>query len=148
MEALLQEVLRRESRSLLMYVGDAYPWTTSRGEETLASLRQTVRAEASAIAALGRFMARHGITPAPVGVYPTHFTSYNFIALEYLLPHLIDAERVGIAALERDLPGLAGPEAKAQVEQLLAAKRTHLRSLENLASPQPPAFSANAATAT
>jgi hypothetical protein len=145
-QALLQEVLRRESRSLLMYVGDAYPWTTSGGEPALAALRQLVRAEAGAVAALGRFMARHGITPAPVGAYPVHFTNYNFIALQYLLPHLIDAERAGITALEADLAAVKDPGAKAAVEQLLAAKRTHLAGLERLASP--PAFSANAAPAT
>ena len=38
--ALLQDVLRRESRSLLQYVREAFPWTTPEERELLAKLRQ------------------------------------------------------------------------------------------------------------
>ena len=33
---LLQDIVRRESLSLLTYIGEAFPWTTSRGADTLA----------------------------------------------------------------------------------------------------------------
>jgi uncharacterized protein (TIGR04206 family) len=135
-QAVLQEAVRRESRSLLIYVGDAYPWTATRGGTTLAALQGVVKAEASAVTALGRYLVRRGVALPPLASYPTNFTSYNFIALDHLLPRLIEAERSSITALQRDVAALTDPEAKAQAQKLLDVKRRHLTQLEGLATPR------------
>src|SRR5262249_42169516 len=57
--ALLQGIVRRESLSMLTYVGEAFPWTTARDAESLARLRQIVVANNEAVAALGRYLTRH-----------------------------------------------------------------------------------------
>jgi hypothetical protein len=41
-QTLLQDILRRESRSLLLYVDEAFPWTTAMEEKALAALRQLI----------------------------------------------------------------------------------------------------------
>jgi hypothetical protein len=136
-QELLQEIVGRESRSLLIYVDDAYPWTTSRGGETLSSLQQLIKEERTAVTALGQFAFRRHIPIPNMGSYPSHFTSYNFIALEFLLPRLVEAERTLIGQLEQDLGRIRDAETRAAAEKLCGAKRRHLSALEQLAASQP-----------
>jgi hypothetical protein len=136
-EALLRDIVSRESRSLLLYMGDAFPWTASCDEPTLTALRALVKTESAAIIALGRYLVRRRVPPAPLSSYPSHFTSYNFIALDYLLRQLVETQRSSITALERDLPKITDADAKEQVAKLLDIKRRHLTQLEALAAPHP-----------
>jgi hypothetical protein len=133
-QALLQGIVGRESHSLLMYIADAYPWTTSQGAEGLTRLRQLVQTEAEAIRSLGRFLARRRIPPPPMGAFPSSFTTLNFVALDHLLPRLVEAQRASIAGLEKDLASLKSDEGRAEAEKLLAVKRQTLAGLETLAA--------------
>ncbi len=133
---LLQDIVRRESRSLLTYVGEAFPWTNARDSAVRSKVMEILGEESKAVAALGRFLARRRAPVTFLGAYPESFTSLNFLALEHLLPRLVASQRRAITDLERDLAVLRDPEAKAQVEQLLAIKRRDLPLLESLtASP-------------
>jgi hypothetical protein len=136
-QALLQEIVRRESRSVLMYVGDAYPWTTSRGEERLGVLRRLIAEEGRAIAALGQYLVRRHLPPPYTASYPSSFTTINFLSLDYVLPRLAEFERQSLADLERDLPRVNDAGARAEVEKLAAVKRLHLGELDQLAAQQP-----------
>jgi hypothetical protein len=138
-QKLLQEILCRESRSVLIYVAEAYPWTSSTEEKTLADVQQLIADEREAVSCLGRFLVRRRIPLPYLPPYPAHFTTINFLALDFLLPRLIEHERRSIADLERDLPGIKDPAARADVEKLLALKRRHLPRLQELASAQPQA---------
>ena len=133
-QALLQEVLRREGRSELMYVAEAYPWTAARGHAALGALQALIREEADALTALGRWMTRRRVAPPYLGAFPTGFTTINFLALDYLLPRLRDRQREAVAQLERDAHAVIHPEARAQLDGLLALKRRHLATLESLAA--------------
>jgi hypothetical protein len=136
---LLQDIVRRESRSVMTYVGNAYPWTTARDSQAVDTTRKLITDEARAVAALGQFLFRRHMPVVSLGSYPSSFTTMNFVALEYLLPRLIDYERRSTAELERDLVALRDPEARAEVEKLLAVKRRNLPTLEKLAAGQPKA---------
>ena len=133
-QTVLQEVLRRESRSLLSYVGEAFPWASADEGEALSLLRQMVQDEGRAVAALGQFLVRRRIGLPYVGSYPTGFTTINFLALDYLLPRLADAERRSVADLERELAVIKDEAARAPVRNLLDVKRRHLPALEALAA--------------
>jgi hypothetical protein len=133
-QTLLQSIVGRESHALLMYIADAYPWTTSQGAEALTRLRKLVQTEAEAIRALGRFLARRRIPPPPLGAFPGSFTTLNFVALDHLLPRLVEAQRSRIAALEKDLPSLKAGEGRDEAEKLLAVKKQTLAGLETLAA--------------
>lgn len=136
---LLQDILRRESRSVLMYVAEAYPWTNGTQTKTLAALQQLIVDEREAIANFGRFLVRRRV-PLPFSPsYPSHYTTINFLALDFILPRLLEYERHSLAALERDLTEMKEPTARAETEKLLALKRRHLAQLEELASAQPQA---------
>lgn len=135
-QRLLQEILQRESRSVLTYVGEAYPWTRWAEEKVLTDLLQIIAAEREAVAGLGRFLVRQRITLPYLAPYPSHFTTINFLALDFLLPRLIEQERRSIADLERDRAALKDPAAQVEVDKLLALKRRHLPRLEELASTQ------------
>ncbi len=140
-QKLLQDILCRESRSVLIYVAEAYPWTSRTEQKSLVDLQQLIGAEREAVACLGRFLVRHHIPLPYLPSFPAHFTTINFLALDFLLPRLIEHERQSIADLERDLPAIKDPAAHAEVEKLLDLKRRHLPRLEELASVQPSSVS-------
>ncbi len=136
-QSLLQEILRRESRSVLMYVAEAYPWTRLEQTKTLTALQQLIADEREAVAGLGRLLVRHHVELPFLPSYPAHFTTINFLALDYILPRLCEHERDSVNELERDLKALKDPQARIEVEKLLVLKRGHLTQLEQLAAPQP-----------
>jgi hypothetical protein len=133
-QAQLQEVAGRESRSLLLYVGDAYPWTAAPAGEALAILKDLIAEERQAVTAVGQFLVRRRLPPPLPGSYPTSFTSVNFLSLEYLMPRLIGDQRRLIEQLQRDLAAVRDPAARVPLEALLAVKRRHLPALEALAA--------------
>src|SRR5262249_47961573 len=114
-----------------------FPWTTTGGEPLLAKLRQVVDDEAAAVTALGRHLARLRVPMPILGAYPASFTSYNFVALDYLLPRLVEAQKKSIAELEADCHRLGHEESRVRVQELLAVKKTNLAALEALAAAQP-----------
>lgn len=135
-QTVLQELLRRESRSVLTYVAEAFPWGNSRQVPALIQLQELIAREREAIARLGQLLVRRRIELPYLGSYPSSFTTINFLSLDYLIPRLIDAERRAIVELEYDLKRLHDPEAHKQIEDFLTLKRRHLVELEGLASPQ------------
>jgi hypothetical protein len=138
-QTLLQNILRRESRSVLLYVAEAYPWTTAAQTKTLIVLQQLIAAEKDALTCLGRFLMRRHVPLPFLSSFPSHFTTINFLALDFILPRLIEYERQSIADLERDLPSIKDSAARTEVENLLAIKQRHLPELQELVSPQPQA---------
>src|SRR5712692_11577422 len=98
----LQEILRRESRSFLQYVSDSVPWTRPGEKDALAQLQTLIEEERRANAAFAKFLIRNRIPVPHLGSYPVSFTTLNFVALDHLLPLLVDAERRCILDLEND----------------------------------------------
>jgi len=134
-QAILSDLFRKTSRSLLQYVRDSFPWTTPSDEEGLKRLHDLAAEEQQQLAALGRYFARHH-KPLPYpGSYPSSFTTINFISLEYLRKLLVDYQRQAIVDVESKLPLVQDPEARTQVQALLTLKRAHLTALEHLHKP-------------
>jgi hypothetical protein len=134
-QAILTGIVRREQRSLLTYVRDAFPWTTPHEQDELARLAQIIQEQEQATARLGRFLARHK-SPLPyLGAYPMSFTTINFVTLRHLVPLLVDSERQAIAELERTLPLIHDPSARVPVQELLNLKHKHVHALETLHLP-------------
>ncbi len=132
----LQDIVHRESRSILQYVEDSYPWTGSAGEAVLAQLHELLLEEQQSIAGLARFLYRQRVPPPYLGSYPEPFTALNYVALDYLLPLLVEHQQKAIADLERDRDRLTNAEARAGVEKILEIKRRHLQTLKTLAAKQ------------
>ncbi|HEV3262154.1 MAG TPA: hypothetical protein VG013_35205 [Gemmataceae bacterium] len=134
--AVLQDIVRRESRSLLQYVGEAFPWTTPEARGSLTQVQKLVAEERQATDDISRFLFRQHLTPPYLGSYPSDFTTINFVSLEHLLPLLTDAERRAVADLERDVSAVGDPAARGLVQKLLDMKRQHLKALDALAGSQ------------
>jgi hypothetical protein len=131
----LQEIVRREWISELMYVGKAFPWTSAAGESARMDVLRLADEERQALTALGRWMVRRHIQVDAFGSYPSSFTTINFLSLGHLLPRLLHVERSAIAELEADLAKTTDAEARSQIEKLLFVKREHAAKLELLCEP-------------
>ena len=70
-QALLQRVFRRESLSMLRYVGEAFPWTSAGGDAALRRLREIEAEDREATADLGLFLFRRRIPPSYTGSFPS-----------------------------------------------------------------------------
>ena len=130
--AVLERILRREGRSLLQYLSEAFPWTRTGTGENLANLQQVICEERDAIAALGRFLLRNERIVPYLGPFPMAFFSMNFVSLDFLLPRLVEYQRQALAALEHDRANLNDAAAVAAVDQFLALKQQHLQVLDRL----------------
>jgi hypothetical protein len=133
---LLQQTFRRESLSMLRYIGEAFPWTVAAGHPALERVAEIVAEDRAATESLGRFLFRRRIPPSFSGAYPSGFTTMNFLSLEYLLPRLVETQRKAVADLESDVAAVADPDAKAELEKLLAVKQLHMSELEALKVPR------------
>jgi hypothetical protein len=130
--AVLETAIRREGRSLLQYVSEAYPWTNSAGDTTPAKIRDLAREERDALAVLTRFLARRRHTVPYLGPFPMAFTTMNFVSLDYLLPRLVAEGRRTIEALGRQRAALTDADARAELDRILEVKRSHQKALEAL----------------
>jgi hypothetical protein len=128
----LQDIIRREGRSLLQYAVDSFPWTSGNEGEAMACLHELAREEAEATTSLARYLVKHRLTPPWLGAYPMAFTSFNFLALDRLLPLLVEHQRRGIADLEVDVRQVEDHEARTHLQHLLEVKRQNLKRLEAL----------------
>jgi hypothetical protein len=133
--AILQTIVRRESRSLLQYISDAFPWTSPDEQPLLGRLRKMIVAEQQAVAGVTLFLQRQRVTPAYLGPYPQSFTNVNYVSLDYLMPMLVAAQQKALADLDRDAAALHDAEAVALVQNIVAVKRRHLESLTKQPAP-------------
>jgi len=131
-KAVLQDLVRRETRSLLQYVSESFPWIIAGEEPALAGLQEIAREEREAVAAVARFLARNRISAAPLGPYPMNFTNINYMSLDYLVPLLIENQRHRIKEMEAALADVSDAENRGQVESHVVMKRRHLRKLEEM----------------
>jgi hypothetical protein len=135
--ALLQDILRRESRSLLQYVAESYPWSKREGAAACAAIRSMARAEADVVARLGRWLAKERVAVTFPGAYPMQFTTMNFVAVSFLLPRLAEEERTRIAELQHSLNAIPDG-ARALVQTLIDLKGRHAEQLAALGKPTSP----------
>ena len=129
---ILQDIVRREGRSLLQYLKDAYPWSTRKAGGAQAQLEEIISTDQEAVAGLGALLVRRRIPMPHPGPYPMHFTNINYVSLEYLMPMLVKEQQANVARLEEDLLRISDEAAREQVGHILSIKREHLQKLEEL----------------
>ncbi len=128
----LKRILHRESRSLLQYLGESWPWASTSEEETAGRLRQMTAEEQAAIRPVADFLSRRRIS-FELGQFPEEFTATNYLALDHLLPRLVAYQKRAIAELDQDLANLPDADARDAARPILEMKRRHLQELEQLA---------------
>ncbi len=133
----LQTLIRREGRSLLQYASESFPWGTSRDSAAIAQLLDMARVENARVTALAKQLIKQRVTPPYLGAYPMYFTTMNFLALDRLLPLLIEHQQADIARIEEDLKHIQDVTFRPAVQQMLELKRQHLKQLEALRPAKP-----------
>ncbi|MBX7105923.1 MAG: hypothetical protein K1X57_17705 [Gemmataceae bacterium] len=126
----LRQLLRRESRSLYQYLREVPAWTSFKDTNTLARLRECANAELEVVEKLSRWLQKYVSGALVHGAFPD-FTPYNDTGLNFLLPLVIREQKQAVRELETDAKALQGEPAE-YVNELLALKRAHLATLEDL----------------
>ncbi len=134
---LLHDIVRRESRSLLQYLSESFPWTTPEELEALAQFQKLAVEEREGAAALARFLTSRRQSVPYLGSFPMEFTSINYISLEHLFPLVADHTRKSMDHLEKDLNDIQDSEPRALVQNIVDMKRRHLQTLKELAAAYP-----------
>ncbi len=129
---MIHREIIRDGRSLLQYVGEAFPYAPSHAEEFRARLGVLAGEEQDAVARLIGFLQRRHVRPPMLGAFPSNFTTSNYVALAHLVPALIRDQQLGIAELERAMLTLPDGEARTLLRAHLEMKRQHLRALQEL----------------
>jgi hypothetical protein len=130
---LIAAIIRRESRSLLQYVGESYPTVTPDQEDTWSQIRKMIDEQLQGVADLMRLLQRRHQPPPYVGSYPASFTSLSFVTLDHLIRLLVTHEGEDLRRLEQEIGVVADPEADELVQNIIETKRRHLETLRLLA---------------
>ena len=128
----LNRLLAHFRYSLASYLRYASPWihpANARLHEAIRQITADHRAHVQQIVWL--ILERRGTIE--LGQFPTRFTAYNYLALDYLAQQLVEHERELIERIARTVAGL-GDDADARQlgEDILALERQHLKTLTKL----------------
>jgi hypothetical protein len=136
-EAIMQRVLRRQGRSLMQYLREAFPYSPSNGDSKLARFQEMAAEDLESQVSLTNFLLKKHLTPPYLGAYPDRFTTLNYTSFDFLLPQLVESERVEIAELEKDVSAVGDAEFRERLQKVLDMKRQHHLGLLELAHQTP-----------
>jgi hypothetical protein len=132
---VLNRVLAVHNRSLPRYLRDAAPWLKRGAETAVETLEQIARDHEQVVDRMGELLIERSQS-IDLGEYPMVFTAYHDVALDFLLPILIDRQQRTVAYLEQCAAQLAGDAmAKALVEETVGMAKAHLDMLRELTQP-------------
>jgi hypothetical protein len=124
--------------SLLQYIAQSGTWASPASKDALAAVVALADEERDATSRFVRFLQKKRFRLPPLGVYPSQFTTMNFVTVDYLTPLLIKEHVKEIAAIERLLAQIDDEEIRGMTQSYLEMKRRHLQVLEALVQPRSP----------
>jgi hypothetical protein len=136
---LLHRLVSMGARSLLQYVCEAVPWSADSSDHALARVQAMAAEERNAVTRLTRHLQKKHLRLAPIESYPSHYTTFNFCTLDYLLPKLIAEHAKEAAEIEGLLCEAQDEEVRTLAEAYLERKRRDLQTLKDIASKTPAA---------
>src|SRR5581483_1367694 len=125
-QLLLQQLFLKESCSLLQYVSEADPWVSQKTHGTYELVVALAREEQNELAKIARFLFKHHAMPTTAVSFPSNFTTINMVALEHLLPFLIEYARKSIQELESRRDFVGDLAVRGLVDGYLQMKQKHL----------------------
>lgn len=137
--ALLHRLVAMGSRSLLQYVCQAFPWSADKHGQAVAKVQEIAAEERDATARLTRHLQKKRLRLPPTESFPSHFTTINFVSIDYLLPKLITEHANEVAELEVRLPKVESEEVRDLAQHYLDRKRRDLQALKDLTAKAPAA---------
>ncbi len=139
---LLHRLVGMGSRSLLQYVCQAFPYSADKADGAFARVQAIAAEESDATARLIRHFQKNRLRLPPIESFPSHFTTINFVSLDYLVPKLIAEHKSETAELEGRLRQIEDEDVRVLGQSYLDMKRRHLQTLHELAAPKAPATAA------
>lgn len=134
--ALIHGLIRKEARSLLQFVGEAFPWAGRAGEKDRASFLAIAKHEKNLLDDLSRWCQRNKLGAPALGSYPHEFMDSNFLAIDFLLPKIVDEQTRRLAELQ--WARLSIPEAfRSSYQRYVEVKAKHLERLKKILSHEP-----------
>ena len=128
----LNRLLIDLGRSLLQYVGECWPWTSSTSSAQ-TKLEGLVEQQRAGVGKLFELLNHRGYT-VDFGAYPTEYTDLHYCALSFLLKELIEEASESSQEIASIRATCAGdPEAAALLDELAADERKLLGELKALA---------------
>ena len=132
--AELNQLLINLNRSLLQYVGEAWPWTAEADAPERRTIERLVERQKVWIARLADLLAERGWT-IEFGVYPTEYTDLHYVALDYLLSALVSNQTALAADIAQALMLCRDDvEASTLLNDIRSDQEAALRQLEELAA--------------
>jgi hypothetical protein len=132
--SLLYRLASMGAYSLLQYVGQSYPWSGDKSLLMRTKILAMAGEERDSAAQLVRILQKKHVPLRVKGGFPSHYTSGNFVSIDYLLPKLIAEHVKEVAEIERELPKVADEEARVLAQAYLDMKRGHLQALQESAA--------------
>lgn len=130
--ALLNQLLINLGRSLLQYVGEAWPWTSDPNAPERKTINELVLRQQAQIIKLADLLAERD-WPVDFGAYPTEYTDLHYVALDYLTSQLIENEDGLISDLEKSIQACSDdPEVVELLKRILDEQREIVRALKDL----------------
>jgi hypothetical protein len=132
---LLNDVLIVMGRSLLQYAAQAWPWIRDGSDALQTALNEQIAAQGARIEKLSALLDSRRVW-IDFGAFPD-FTDLHYLALDFVLPHLVENERGVVKAIESAIPRCADDaEGAALLTEILAGERSTLARLEDLGRPK------------
>jgi tRNA isopentenyl-2-thiomethyl-A-37 hydroxylase MiaE len=135
--SLIERLISMGTSSLLQYVCESQPWTDENSQALRAKVIAMAQEERDAAARFTRFLQKKHIRIRASASFPSHFTTINFVSIEYLLPKLKAEHEREIAEVETRLRPFEDGEIRTLAQGYLDMKRRHFQTLRELASRAP-----------
>lgn len=132
---ILNRLVINLGRSLLQYLGEAWPWTSGADDAKLETLEELVARQQDAVNKIvDLLIERHWLIE--FGTYPTEYTDLQYLSLDYLLTQTLenaeaDAKLIASAREQID------DEAAAVLDEVGKTQNEIVDALRELARPTP-----------
>lgn len=128
----LNELLNRLSRSLLQYIGEAWPWAAGEQRDRLETINGLVRRQQFAAERLSELLEQRRVV-LDIQNYPWDGSLFNYVTIDYVKPELIADEEDLLATLKQARAATNGDsEAARLLEQLASDEEKTLADLRDV----------------
>jgi hypothetical protein len=129
---LIQEIYRREYRSLLQYSREAAPYTSLADRPLRDGILRIVKEERDELDAFGEWMESLRVPRSYLGSFPVAYTDLNFVTVRHLLPKLVAEQQRDTQSLKADAAACSDDASRSAIQRLIELHTRHLKELESL----------------
>jgi hypothetical protein len=129
---LIRNILLRDLSSRLHYLAGAWPWTNRKERDITARLEHLLAEERDEHGRLAAVLRKQRLVP-PSASYPAEFSGNHFLALDYLLPQVLEEQRQLLAHHHQARQQVVHDvEAEKVLDAFLAHKQAHVAELDKI----------------